>query len=303
MNENYDGAWLNMKKEHDRIGPKRLIVNADDFGLTEGISRGIVDGFKTGIITSTSLLATMPSFEHAVQLALEHDLDVGVHVSLTAGRPCSKDNRLAPLLRNGEFIRSWPHLFRTICRGKIDRSELKREMAAQITKIRKSGLEISHMDGHQHILMFPRLFEPALELMGEHDIPYFRIPAETVTLSGFRSSKGWGFQALGLLSKYWKSRIRRVKRSVGLVDHFVGLSFSEKMSSKNLMRTMASLRPGISELMCHPGSDDAAYHMIYEKPFPGERELGALKNAEVIEFIKMNQIELTAFRDLSATRS
>ena len=282
---------------------KRLIVNADDFGLTEGINRGIVDAIKTGIVTSTSLLATMPSFDHAVQLASDNNLDIGIHASLTVGRPCSENKRLSPILENGEFVKSCNYLFRSIYAGRINLNDLKREIASQIIKIRKNGLEISHINSHQHVMMFPRLFRLTMELMKEYHIPFLRIPDETVALSELGSAKGSGFLALGLLSKYWKFKIRQVEVSVRTSDHFLGLSFSERMSSKDLMRTLASLKPGVSELTCHPGYDDRTFHMIYDDPFLRERELRALKCSQIIKFIKMNNIELIGCRDLFCNRS
>jgi len=280
-----------------------IIVNADDFGLTEGINRGILDGFKAGIVTSTSLLATMPSFGHALQLALENNLDIGIHASLTVGKPCSENKRLSPILENGEFVKSCKHLFRSIYAGRIDPNDLKQEIASQIIKIRKNGLEISHINGHQHVLMLPCLFKITMELMKEYHIPFLRIPDDTVALSGPRTVKGWGFVVLSLLSKYLKLRIRQTEIPVRTADHFRGLSFSERMSSKDLIRTLASLKPGVSELICHPGYDDRTYHMIYEDPFLRERELRALKCSQIINFIKMNDIKLTGYRDLFGNRS
>jgi predicted glycoside hydrolase/deacetylase ChbG (UPF0249 family) len=292
-----------MEKGLKKIGSKRLIVNADDFGLTEGINRGISDGFKTGVVTSTSLLATMPSFDHAVQLALENNLDIGIHASLTLGKPCSENKRLYPILENGEFIKSCKHLFWSIYTRQIDLNDLKGEIASQIIKIRKNGLEISHINGHQHVLMLPCLFRLTMELMKEYHIPFFRIPDETIALSRLGSAKGWGFLALGLLSRCLKLRLRQSEVSVRTVDYYRGLSFSERMSSKDLMRTLASLKPGVSELICHPGYDDRTFHMIYEDLFLRERELRALKCSQIINFIKMNDIELISYRDLFDNRS
>ena len=282
---------------------KELVVNADDFGLTEGINRGIADAFQNGILTSTSILATMPAFHHAATLALKMDLDVGIHVSLTVGEPCSGNKKLAPILKNGRFIQSYRHLLMNIYTGNIGPEDLKHEIASQIEKIRETGLEPSHMNGHQHVLMAPRLLELTLELMKEYQIPFLRTPAEIVSLSELGSAKGWGFLALAFLSRYRKWKIDRTPHAFGTVDHFLGLSFSERMTLENLIGTLVSLKPGVSELMCHPGCEDHAFHQIYGYGFYREEELRALKDARVPECVKTNQIKLTSFRDLLANRS
>ena len=282
---------------------KKLVVNADDFGLSEGINRGIADAFQNGILTSASLLATMPAFHHAVTLALEKELDVGIHVSLTVGEPCSGNKKLAPILKNGRFIQSYRHLLMHIYSGSIRPEDLKHEIASQIVKIRETGLKPSHLNGHQHVLMAPRLFKLTLELMKENRIPFVRIPAEIVSLSELGSAKGWGFLALACLSRFRKRKMDRMPNIFGTVDHFFGLSFSERMTQENLIRTLVSLKPGVSELMCHPGCEDHAFHQIYGNRFYRERELRALKDARVLECVKTNQIKLVSFRDLWAKRS
>ncbi len=287
-----------MKIGRSKEVTKRLIVNADDFGLDEGINRGILEGFREGIITSASLLATTPAFDHAVQLALENDLDMGVHVSLTEGKPCSKSEGLRPILQNGAFAGGLRKLINLLYTGGVPLTDIKREIGAQIAKIHKKGLKINHINGHQHILMLPCLFKMTVELMKEHSIGFVRIPAERISGAGLASIRGWGFLGLGLLSKYLKLKAGRLEGDVGYADHFVGLDFSERMNSEHLMGILSSLKPGITELMCHPGYGDHAVPMISDKRRSRERELRALKCSEAIRFIETNRIELTGYRAL-----
>jgi predicted glycoside hydrolase/deacetylase ChbG (UPF0249 family) len=283
-----------MKKGRGKKVTKRLIVNADDFGLTEGINRGILEGFREGIITSTSLLATAPAFDHAVQLALENDLDMGVHVSLTEGKPCSRNDGLHPILQNGAFagLRRLASLLYT---GGIQLADIKRELDSQIARVYENGLRINHINGHQHILMFPCLFKLTVELMKEYSIGFVRIPAERVLPAWFTSVKGWGFLGLALLAAYHKRKAGRLEADVGTTDHFVGLHFSERMNSRALMGVLSSLKPGITELMCHPGYEDRAVPGISENSRSKERELCALKCSQVIRFVEANRIELTGY--------
>ena len=276
---------------------KNMIVNADDFGLTEGINNGIVDGFKNGIITSASLMATMPAFEHAVELATEHPgLDIGAHVSLTLGKPCSLNNKLWPILGEGEFIRSLGRLTWCVYAGRIHPRDIKEEISAQIKKIQETGLKITHLDGHQHIHMLPCLLEAITVSMREYQIPFIRIPDEAAWPKKPDTIKGWGLFFMSLFSKFFRKKIAGT--GLKTADHFFGLSRTEKMSMDDLIYVLNSSKPGINELMCHPGYKDACFSLICKAPFLREEELAALTSREASDFIIKNGIKLTGYKEL-----
>jgi predicted glycoside hydrolase/deacetylase ChbG (UPF0249 family) len=274
-----------------------LIVNADDFGLTEGINRGIIDGFKDGIITSASLIPTMPAFEHAVKLAKENpDLDIGVHLSLTVGKPCSNSNRLSSICLQGEFMRSYLGVITNICTNRVGTEDIKNEMSRQIRKVQGVGLRVSHIDSHQHIHMVPHIFGLLLELMKEHEIPFLRIPDELVSTRMLLTVKGWGLLILGLTAKVSRRKVARAR--VRTARRFLGLSCSEAMSLHDLTQVLESLEPGISELMCHPGYNDDTLGSIYHKPSFREEELAALTHQQTLELVRQRDIRLTNYTAL-----
>lgn len=276
---------------------RKLIVNADDFGLTEGINIGIVNGFKDGIITSASLIPTMPAFQHAVETATENpDLDIGVHLSLTVGKPCSENDRLSPILEEGEFIPSHVHVIRSIYANRVRIEDIKEEMSAQIAKVQETGLRISHLDSHQHVHMVPRVFRLMLTLMQEHQVPFVRVPDELVGIKQLLTIKGWGLFVLGLIGRASRQEVVRAKLST--TDYFWGLSCSEAMSLHDLTRMLGSLKPGINELMCHPGYNDSTLGLIYDKPSFREEELAALTDKRALELVKQLGIRLTNYRTL-----
>jgi len=275
----------------------KLIVNADDFGLTKGINRGIADGFKNGIITSASLIATMPAFQHAVGLAKENpDLDIGVHLSLTLGKPCSNNERLSPIVEEGEFIRSYAHVIANIYANRLHIEDIKEEMSAQIRKVQETGLRVSHLDSHQHTHMVPRVFKLMLTLMQEHQVPFVRIPDELVGTRQLLTTKGWGLLVLGLIGKMSRRKVVRAKLST--TDYFWGLSCSEAMSLHDLTHMLRSLRPGTHELMCHPGYNDGTLGLIYDRPSFREEELAAFTDDKVLELVRQRGIRLTNYRAL-----
>jgi predicted glycoside hydrolase/deacetylase ChbG (UPF0249 family) len=135
----------------------RLIVNADDFGISEAVNRGIVEAHERGIVTSTSIMATGAKFEHAVELArLRPSLAVGVHLVLTEHRPLIGASAAASLVRSdGSFEPHLRQLLKRRLRGRVSIAEVRRELDEQIRRVRAAGIAISHLDGHQHVHVLP----------------------------------------------------------------------------------------------------------------------------------------------------
>jgi len=209
------------------------------------------------------------------------------------GTPCSGIEKLSPILKNGEFIDSYSHLFVNIYTERIALQDLKWEIASQIIKIQKNGLKINHINGHQHILMVHCLLKSILSLMKKHQIPFLRVPAEIVGISSLKSPKGWGFLILEILSKYWKLRLKFAGSPVRTATYFHGLSFSERMALQDLMGVLKSLKPGITEILCHPGyRDSISLPAHLQGPFLRERELRVLKSSEVINYLSFRKIVL-----------
>ena len=127
----------------------KLIVNADDFGISDAVNRGIVEAFDGGIVTSTSLMATGDAFEHAVELARGRPgLAVGVHLVLTEHRPLIGASAAASLVgRDGAFAPHLAQLLRKRLRGGVSLDEVRLELDAQIRRVREAGISISHVHG------------------------------------------------------------------------------------------------------------------------------------------------------------
>src|SRR5579871_3324180 len=127
--------------------PSILIVNADDFGLTEGTNRAIIDAHCKGIVTSTSLLANGRAFDHAVALARQHPtLGIGVHLTLTEGWPVSSDAQ--PLVgADGQLPLSNQPVVRSLLSGNFPYNAIQREFEAQVSKVLATGIKPTHIDG------------------------------------------------------------------------------------------------------------------------------------------------------------
>src|SRR4051812_12204640 len=149
--------WCMMRTALEPAAEIRLVVNADDFGLSAGISRGIVRAHREGIVTSTSLLGNCPDLDRARALLAEApNLGVGVHLALVEGGPVADAARVPTLLaadgrfrsRGAEFIAAWT-------KRHIDAGDVEREFDAQIARVRDAGIKVDHLDTHHHLGFLP----------------------------------------------------------------------------------------------------------------------------------------------------
>ena len=163
---------------------KKVIINADDFGYSRGINYGIIDSHRLGILTSTTIMAGMPGFEHAVQLAKENPkLGIGVHLTLTCGYPLLKDHQTI-VDENGKF----KHLSFFTHDNNYDLDEVYREWEAQIEKVLASGIKPSHLDSHHHTHSFPKQKEIIIKLARKYQLPVrnnLNLPSDIVKVNRF----------------------------------------------------------------------------------------------------------------------
>jgi predicted glycoside hydrolase/deacetylase ChbG (UPF0249 family) len=183
----------------------RLIVNADDFGLTRGVNYGIIDAHVNGLVNSTTMMMNMPGVEHAVQLAKKYKtLGVGVHLVLTAGKPLLSD---VPSLvkEDGSF-----HLQSTIWEGNIDPHDAQREWNAQIEKFLSYGLTPTHLDSHHHVHALPILHHVLERLAETYNIPVRRLEQDRA-VSPFSDVFFHDFYGDGVTDDYFTNLQERVQ--------------------------------------------------------------------------------------------
>ena len=145
---------------------KYLIVNADDFGISPGVNRGIIECHNKGILTSTTAMANMPHFEEAIELARNvPKLEVGLHLNLTTGSSVSPMDKIEGLVdAEGNFRYKPFQLLRAILLGKVAAKEVYTEIEAQILRFKEMDLPLYHLDGHHHIQMYPCIMDMVIEL-------------------------------------------------------------------------------------------------------------------------------------------
>jgi chitin disaccharide deacetylase len=276
---------------------KQLIVNADDFGLTTGVNRGILRAFKDGIVTSASLLVTGSAFEDAVALArLNPELEVGLHLALVEERAVLGGEALPTLVdETGRLPRTSGEFFRRAFLGRINWDEVEREIAAQIARFQKTGLRFSHLNSHQHLHMFPPVFQIVRRLTRRMDNVWIRNPAGPWRKApGVRMGR-W-LQRLGLNLTCLATRGLHDPPLQQMPDGMYGFEVGGRLTRSALEQILRKIPDGLYELICHPGEDDADTRTQYSHwGYRWAEELEALTVRETRVVLQEQGIVLTSF--------
>ena len=274
-----------------RAGRKtRLIVNADDFGRTREVCDGVVQAFRDGLATSTTLVATSPAFDYAVGLARGlPELGVGVHLAIDEYPPLSRQDDIPSLVRDdGTFHPRVTNLLRII-RGQADPRHVLREWTAQIDKVRSTGLRISHLDGHGHCHVCPRLVDVVSTLLERFNIRAARIPAEPLRHFG-------GVQRhVEKLLLYAASARAARSWTISRSDYFLGFSKGGNLTPAYIHRLLSGLRPGVTELMAHPSTSDED---VYGLSYGWRRDLQSLLLCTKAEAAQRYDVQFITYHEL-----
>ena len=246
---------------------RQLIVNADDFGLTEQVTRGILVAHREGIVTSTTLMANGGAFDMAVSNGRrEYALGIGVHLNLTEGLPVAPASDIPTLVdRQGRLHLSPRCLAQGILTRQVNLADVETELWRQITKVMGAGIFPTHLDGHKHIHVLPGVSGIVIRLAQEFSIRSVRCPCEAAPTmpalqqmgkSGPTAAKQYLVcRAVSIFARRFKERLEKA----GLLcpAHFYGLSQTGFLDTESIKDILGRLPQGISELMCHPGYVDA----------------------------------------------
>lgn len=242
---------------------KKLIVNADDFGMTEGNSIGIIHAHTDGILTSTTTMMNMPFAKFALDLAKDYPkFGVGIHLVLTVGRPLV-DGAKSYTDENGNFKR--PNMYPNDHPENIDLDELYKEWKAQLEYfIEVAGKKPTHIDSHHHVHLLPELQEVSIRLAKEYDLPLR--------------------QREKIIDTYEYARC---------ADQMYG-----DLITYDFMASELSVDEDIIEYMCHPAYIDQRLYDMSSYCLARMKELQLLRSQEVKDFIKNNNIQLITYSDL-----
>ena len=278
---------------------KQLIVNADDFGLTRGVNQGIIRAHREGILTSATLMATAREFDHAVALAQANpELGVGCHLVLVGGRAVAPAEEISSLGgRDGQLPSSLALFAARVSVGSVRPSEIERELRAQIEKIRKAGIEPSHVDTHKHTHVHPVVMEAVGKVVRDYGIKRIRNPIENLRDSWNGVGLSTRLAPAGIVRVVgWRFRAISERYGLASPDHFLGLAKTGQLGPEALRRMIEALPEGNTEIMVHPGTCDDDLARTGSR-LQGQRqmELDGLLNPDVKRTVEKEGIRLISY--------
>jgi hopanoid biosynthesis associated protein HpnK len=279
----------------------RLIINADDFGLTSGVNRAIIELHQGAVLTSTTLMARAGATAEAIRLALaQPTLGVGCHLVLLDGQPVLPPDQVPSLVdkRTGLFFPTLSSFLPRLVSGRIRPAEIEAEAAAQIALLKDAGLRLTHIDTHKHSHMFPWVLKPLLRAARKAGIRAVRNPFEpewavrvTPRASFIRAAE---VAALRWLGPYFRRAIARA--GVFTTDGTIAVAGTGTFDAATVRALLGELPEGTWELVTHPGYNDADLDKIRTRLRDSrDKEREAL--AAVREF---PAIDLISFADLAS---
>ena len=291
---------------------RRLIVNADEFGYTSGVNSAIVESHTSGIVTSSTLMATGKAFAEAVDLAAASpQLSVGCHVVLIDGDSVSPGAQIASLTTGNGSTRFRDGLKAFAARalaGRIQPNEVETEARAQMQKLQSAGISVSHFDSHKHTHLFPAILRPLLRAASQCGVRALRnpfgprLPLRSGQLLA-RPNLWTRFAEMRVLSSF-AARFRETVDREGFVtpDGTLGIEVTGTLD-ETLFRAISQTIPdGTWEFVCHPGYNDADLENCRTRLRESrEIELRVLTLPAAGALLAREGIELISYRDLIAT--
>lgn len=290
---------------------RRLIINADDFGLTAGVNRAIVEAHEHGVVTSATLMANGPAFDEAIGLAQSRPrLGVGCHVVLVDGAPLLNKTDVASLLDSGGDSSVGPRFREGITRfgalalmGRLAADEIEAEATAQIRKLQSAGVSVTHLDSHKHTHLFPHVLRPLLRAAANCGVRAIRNPLERMQGSQLAASpslwKRWA--EVGLLRSLARQFREAVQQSgISTPDGTLAIVATGSLNERLLRLMVENLPDGTWELVCHPGYNDADLQKVHTRLRESrEHELRILTSSSTRDLLAANGVELVSFRELA----
>lgn len=280
---------------------KYLIINADDYGISEGVSRGVIQGHLYGIITSTSIMINMPFAEAAIRKALNEapNLGMGLHINLTLGCPMLPATDVPSLVSSAGIF--WDSLHHAA--SPPESNCIQFEIFAQFDHFTElTGRIPDHLDSHQFVTyILPGAFSAMLELANTHEIP-IRSPTllfdTTVIRDIIDTMAGdlYADQAMATFIQYVETnrQVLSQAKHPRWPDHFEYHFYDEGSNKENLIKILKNLSQTTTEIMCHPGygmdlEENEGYRELREK------ELNILMDPEIRKIVNSERIKLVNF--------
>jgi predicted glycoside hydrolase/deacetylase ChbG (UPF0249 family) len=285
---------------------KRVIINADDFGLSTAVNEAVLHAAEDGLISSATIMANMPGFEEAVRGALAHPhLGVGVHLNLLRGKALSDPAAIPSLVdQDGNLPGSAGALARKILMGKLLSSEIEAEICAQIRRVLDCGIVPTHLDSEKHMhLAFPLVGAAACRAASAFGIPSIRVAREMTVRPACTKAPGVTQRLKSAFIRRQSHVFVKTASDHGLrfTDAFFGIAYTGLMTAPVYMSIFSQLPEGTVEIMTHPAKSAGAAALAGERSWLDRQrvaEYRALLDREAIGALAANRIALITYADL-----
>jgi hopanoid biosynthesis associated protein HpnK len=275
----------------------RLILNADDFGLTAGVNRAVAELHRAGVLTSATLMARAAATEEAIAIARSMPtLGVGCHVVLVDGQPVLPAQELPMLVDQctGRFQPTSGAFVQRLFTGRIRSAEIEAETAAQIALLQSRGVVLTHIDTHKYVHLFPAVLRPVLRAARAAGIHAVRNLFEPAWSRRATLNAPWLRRAEVSLVRLWEPAFRRIVAEEGFTttDGALGVLATGTQDAATLAALLSNLPAGTWELVTHPGYNDADLAQAHTRLLSSrETERLALSaisvNMELINFSRL----------------
>jgi chitin disaccharide deacetylase len=276
-----------------------LIVNADDFGLTSGVNRAILELNSAGVLTSTTLMARASATSEAIEIARSSpSLGVGCHIVLVDGEPVLPPGKIPSLLaaKTGQFLPTLPPFLTRLFTGRLRSAEIEAEVRAQIESLQEKGLRLTHIDTHKHTHVFPHVLRPVLRAARSRGIRAIRNPFEPAWAIRATQGAAWvRFAQVGAL-RWLEPVCRHIIAEEGFVttDGTAAVAGTGILDAATLRSLLQQAPDGTWELVTHPGYNDADLDRVRTRL----RESRDVERQALQSIREFPAIELICFADL-----
>jgi predicted glycoside hydrolase/deacetylase ChbG (UPF0249 family) len=288
---------------------RRLIINADDFGLTEGVNQAIAECHSAGTVTSSTLMANSRAFGNAVATAKSaKSLGIGCHVMLVDGEPIVPSAQAASLLANGSnrFREGFAEFAFAAMQNKLSPDHIFREAAAQMEHIQTNGrIKLTHFDTHKHTHIFPQVLRPLLRAAKECGVRALRnpfVPFKALALAHLlREPKLWvRYSEVKVLNRFAAAFRREVEDArLRTTDGTFGIIATGALDQRLFNAIIGSIPEGTWEFVCHPGYNNADLDKVATRLRSSrDAERNVLTSSESKRQIESRGIQLISYAEL-----
>jgi hopanoid biosynthesis associated protein HpnK len=283
---------------------RRLIINADDFGLTRGVNRAVMELHSKGALTSATIMARAAATEEAIEEALKTPtLRLGCHVVLADGQPVLSLRDIPTLTdpKTGRFHPTLAKFLRRVLTGRIRPAEIQAEAAAQIALLQDGGLRLTHIDTHKHTHMFPSVLRPLLRAARAAGITAMRNPFEPAWSRRATSSAPLLRRIEVTLLRQLEPAFRRIVAEEGFIatDGALGVLATGTLGIATIRSLLTRMPPGTWELVTHPGFNDTDLEQVRTRL----KESREAERQALMAMGKLDGLELIGFAELAADKA